>query len=89
MTGEDMATQVRGPQARRPAKAGGPAKPERTSPPVFVREVRAELRKVIWPTRKELITYTTVAVVFILIMVGIVTGVDTVLTRLVFAVFSK
>jgi preprotein translocase subunit SecE len=54
-----------------------------------VREVRAELRKVIWPTRKELITYTTVAVIFILIMVGIVTGVDTVLTRLVFAVFSK
>ena len=82
-----MATQVRGPQARRPAKSG-PAKPERTSPAVFVREVRAELRKVIWPTRKELITYTTVAVIFILIMVGIVTGVDTALTRLVFAVFK-
>jgi preprotein translocase subunit SecE len=82
-----MATQVRGPQARGPAKSG-PAKPERTSPAVFLREVRAELRKVIWPTRKELITYTTVAVIFILIMVGIVTGVDTLLTRLVFAVFG-
>ena len=87
--GEDMATQVRGPQAKRPAKSRGPAKPERTNPAVFVREVRAELRKVIWPTRKELITYTTVAVVFILIMVGIVTGVDTVLTKLVFAVFGN
>ena len=84
-----MATQVRGPQARKPAKTGGPAKPERTSPAVFVREVRAELRKVIWPTRKELITYTTVAVIFILVMVAIVTGVDTALTRLVIAVFAK
>ena len=84
-----MATQVRGTQARRPAKSGGPAKPERTSPAVFVREVRAELRKVIWPTRKELITYTTVAVIFILIMVAVVTGVDTALTKLVLAVFSK
>jgi preprotein translocase subunit SecE len=83
-----MATQVRGPQARRPVKPGAPAKPERTSPAVFVREVRAELRKVIWPTRKELITYTTVAVIFILIMVGIVTGVDAALTKLVFAIFG-
>jgi preprotein translocase subunit SecE len=84
-----MATQVRGPQARKPAKpAAGPAKPERTSPVVFVREIRAELRKVIWPTRKELITYTTVSVIFILIMVGIVTGVDTAFTDLVFKIFG-
>lgn len=41
----------------------------------FVREVRAELRKVVWPNRKELITYTTVVVVTVLIvsaMVGLV-----------------
>jgi preprotein translocase subunit SecE len=90
-----MATQVRGPQApkpdaRRPARSRGasPARPERTSPVVFVREVRSELRKVIWPTRKELITYTTVAVIFILAMVAIVTGVDTGLTDLVFKIFG-
>jgi preprotein translocase subunit SecE len=83
-----MATQVRGPQASKPAKSGGPAKPDRTTPPVFLREVRAELRKVIWPTRKELITYTSVALVFILIMVGIVTGADFGLTRMVLAVFG-
>jgi preprotein translocase subunit SecE len=83
-----MATQVRGPQASKPAKSGGLAKPERTTAPVFIREVRAELRKVIWPTRKELITYTTVSLVFILIMVGIVSGVDLGFTRLVLAVFG-
>jgi len=52
-----------------------------------VREVRSELRKVIWPTRKELITYTTVAVIFILVMVAIVSGIDTGLAHLVFAIF--
>ena len=30
---------------------------------MFIRQVVAELRKVIWPTRNELVTYTTVALV--------------------------
>ena len=38
----------------------------------FVREVVAELRKVIWPTRKELLTYTAVVVVFVAVMMTIV-----------------
>jgi preprotein translocase subunit SecE len=90
-----MATQVRGTQAPKPesnkparSKGGSPAKPERTTPVVFVREVRSELRKVIWPTRKELVTYTTVAVIFILVMVAIVTSIDTGLTDLVFKIFG-
>jgi preprotein translocase subunit SecE len=83
-----MATQVGGTQTRKPVKSAGQAGPERTNPVVFVREVRSELRKVVWPTRRELITYTTVVVIFILIMVGIVTGVDTALTDLVFKVFG-
>jgi len=53
-----------------------------------VQQVIAELRKVIWPTRKELVTYTTVAIVFILVMVGIVTGLDTAFTKAVFEVFG-
>ena len=85
-----MATQVRGPETRKPVKSrgGAQARPERTNPVVFVREVRSELRKVIWPTRRELITYTTVAVIFILVMVAIVTSIDTGLTDLVFKVFG-
>jgi preprotein translocase subunit SecE len=42
----------------------------------FIREVVAELRKVIWPTRKELITYTSVVIVFVTFMVAIVWGLD-------------
>jgi preprotein translocase subunit SecE len=84
-----MTTQVRGQQERKPAKSSGTGKPDRVNPVIFLREVRAELRKVIWPTRKELTTYTTVAVIFIMVMVGIVTGLDYGLTKLVFWVFAN
>jgi preprotein translocase subunit SecE len=83
-----MATQIRGTAPEKPARSGRAAKRERTTPALFVRQVIAELRKVIWPTRKELVTYTTVALVFILVMVGIVLGLDTGFTKLVFEVFG-
>jgi preprotein translocase subunit SecE len=83
-----MATQTRGPAPDRAAKPKGPAKQDRTTPPQFVSEVRDELRKVVWPTRKELITYTTSALIFILVMVGIVTGLDYAFTKLVVELFG-
>jgi len=43
---------------------------------------------VVWPTRKELVTYTTVSLVFILIMVAIVTSLDYGFTKAVLAVFG-
>jgi preprotein translocase subunit SecE len=54
----------------------------------FFREVVAELRKVIWPTRKELITYTAVVVVFVAIMVSIVALLDVAFAKAVLAVFG-
>ena len=42
----------------------------------------------IWPTRHELTTYTTVALVFILVMVGIVTGLDALFGKLVLSIFG-
>ncbi|MQA84407.1 MAG: preprotein translocase subunit SecE [Streptosporangiales bacterium] len=80
-----MATQTRGgtPTRGRPTPGGG-----RTSPALFYRQVVAELRKVIWPTRRELVTYTSVALVFVLIMVGIVSGLDFGFSQLVIKVFG-
>jgi preprotein translocase subunit SecE len=43
---------------------------------LFYRQVVAELRKVVWPTRNQLSTYTTVVIVFVVIMIGIVTVID-------------
>ncbi|MGE5828476.1 MAG: preprotein translocase subunit SecE [Micromonosporaceae bacterium] len=54
----------------------------------FVREVVAELQKVIWPTRKELITYTTVVVVFVAAIATIVALLDLGFAKLVLLVFG-
>ena len=55
----------------------------------FVREVVAELRKVIWPTRKELGTYTLVVVVFVIVMLAIVGGLDYGFAKLVLWAFGN
>jgi preprotein translocase subunit SecE len=54
----------------------------------FLREVVAELRKVIWPGRKELITYTTVVIVFVAFIVALVAGLDLGFAKAVVAVFG-
>ncbi|EPD55436.1 MULTISPECIES: preprotein translocase subunit SecE [Streptomyces] len=43
---------------------------------LFYRQVVAELRKVVWPTRNQLTTYTSVVIVFVVIMIGLVTVID-------------
>ena len=55
---------------------------------LFLRQVVAELRKVIWPTRKELITYTTIVIIFVAIVAGIVAVLDYVFTQGVLFVFG-
>ncbi|MGB3731050.1 preprotein translocase subunit SecE [Microbacterium sp.] len=44
---------------------------------LFFRQVWSELRKVVTPTRKELIKFTVVVLVFVLIVMGLVYGFDT------------
>ncbi|TYB48652.1 preprotein translocase subunit SecE [Actinomadura chibensis] len=85
-----MATETRDePEAKDEGKGKKEKSPSRrTSPALFVRQVLAELRKVIWPTRRELVTYTTVSLVFVLIMVAIVSGVDYGLQQGVYAIFG-
>jgi preprotein translocase subunit SecE len=53
------------------------------------RETVAELQKVIWPTRKELLTYTTVVVVFVTIVMSFVAGLDLGFARLMFLIFGR
>ena len=55
----------------------------------FYKQVVAELRKVIWPTRKELVTYTTVVVVFVLMITAIVAVFDLAFGKAVLAVFGQ
>ncbi len=81
-----MATQTRGQSAER--RNGAAAKRDRTSIALFIRQVTAELRKVIWPTRNELVTYTAAALMFIVVMSAIVLSLDYGFTKLVFWVFG-
>jgi preprotein translocase subunit SecE len=54
----------------------------------FLREVVSELTKVIWPSRRELVVYTSVVLVFVSFMVAFVALLDMGLGRLVLSVFG-
>ena len=54
----------------------------------FLKQVVAELRKVIWPNRKQMISYTTVVLVFLVFMVALIGGVDLGFAKLVGWVFG-
>ena len=60
----------------------------RTSPATFYRQVVAELRKVVWPTRQQLITYFWVVLVFVIVIMTIVSLLDLAFGKLVFAIFA-
>jgi preprotein translocase subunit SecE len=67
---------------RRPTHEG------RTGIGLFLRQVVAELRKVIWPTRDQLVTYFVVVLVFVLFMIAFVSVLDLAFNKAVFAVFG-
>jgi preprotein translocase subunit SecE len=55
---------------------------------LFYRQVVSELTKVVWPTRKQLSTYTAVVMVFVTFIIAVVSLFDLVITKLVFWVFG-
>ena len=54
----------------------------------YLRQVVAELRKVIWPNRKQMGSYTSVVLVFLVFMVTLIGLVDLGLAKLVLLVFG-
>jgi preprotein translocase subunit SecE len=55
---------------------------------LFYRQVIAELRKVVWPTRRELLTYTWVVLVFVTVVATIVAILDLIFAKGVLRVFG-
>jgi preprotein translocase subunit SecE len=53
-----------------------------------MKQVVAELRKVIWPNRKQMVNYTLVVLVFLVFMTALISGVDLGLAKLVLKVFG-
>jgi preprotein translocase subunit SecE len=94
--------QERQERAQKRAGAGRPSAPsattrraatqekrKRTGARQFLKEVRQELTKVDWPTRRELVSYTIVVLVTITVLTAFVFALDTVFTRFVFDVLGN
>lgn len=60
----------------------------RTGPLTFFRQVIAELRKVVWPTQEQLVTYFIVVMVFVVVMMTFISLLDLGFGKLVFALFA-
>jgi preprotein translocase subunit SecE len=77
--------------ATKPKVAQKEARPSR-NPLMFVinylRQVVTEMRKVIWPNRKQMVNYTAVVLVFLAFMVALIGLVDLGLAKLVMLVFG-
>lgn len=64
------------------------ARSSRTGPAQFLKEVRQELRKVNWPNRSEVMSYTAVVLVTTAVLTGITYGVDWLISNAVLNVFG-
>ena len=72
----------------RSSGSSGSPRDRRTTPATYYRQVVAELRKVVWPTQQQLITYFVVVLVFVLVIMTIVSLLDLGFGRLIFKVFG-
>ena len=89
-TAEELGVDKDKPAKKKPkaAKKTGPSRNPITFVITYLQQVVAELRKVIWPNRKQMISYTTVVLVFLAFMVSLIGGVDLGLAKLVTLVFG-
>ncbi len=76
--------------APRPVKAAAAqgTKRERTKPRQFLKEVIVELRKVAWPTRQEVVSYSIVVLVSSVVIAALIFGMDYVFTKAVLSLFG-
>jgi preprotein translocase subunit SecE len=61
---------------------------ERTGPVEFAREVRAELRKVAWPTKSETINYSIITLITLVVFTLLIFGIDWVFSEFVLKIFD-
>ena len=78
-----MAKDTKKEKAKKDNKKNGKIAKKRRSPAAFFKDVISELKKVTWPTKKEIVKYTAAVIVFVLLFAIIVGGVDFLLTEAV------
>jgi preprotein translocase subunit SecE len=76
-------------EAMRQRRAVTTERKRRTPLRQFLKEVRQELKKVAWPSRKELIGYTIVVLVAVVFLTSLVFGMDLTFSKVVLRVFGQ
>ena len=77
-----------------PARRQPPPRPaprpasDRVTPSEYFRQVRAELRKVAWPTRVEVVNYSIIVFVTLIILTALIFGLDWAFGKIVFWLFE-
>ena len=87
MMAKQGADKPRAPERRTPAPQAQGTK-ERVGPRQYLTEVRGELRKVAWPTRKEVVNSTLVVLIAIVVMTTLIFGFDYVSGKFVLFLFD-
>jgi preprotein translocase subunit SecE len=75
-------------KAQRQTRGGAPVR-KRATPVQFVREVRDEMRQVAWPSRAELINYTSVVLTTLIIMISLIFVLNLAFGKLITLLFTK
>ena len=82
-------TPVRSKEAQQRRAQAQRAPRERTSPGQFLKEVRGELRKVAWPTREEVVKYSSIVLVTLIVLTAFIFGLDYVFAKSIFFLFDQ
>jgi len=84
----DAAKKAKNEKKAKKAAETGPSRNPFTFVWNYLQQVVAELRKVIWPNRKQMVNYTAVVLVFLVFMVTLIGLVDLGLARVVLLIFG-
>ncbi|MCF8589694.1 preprotein translocase subunit SecE [Gordonia liuliyuniae] len=55
---------------------------------VFLKQVVSEMRKVVWPTRNDMVNYTIAVLAFLVVLTAIIAGLDIGFAKLMLQVFG-
>ena len=87
--GQPVRKQRQAQRAPAPKKAGTQEKDARLFSRQGIREVRAELRKVVWPTRAETINYSIITLVTLVLVTTLIFSIDWVFSKGVLFLFQR
>jgi len=88
MKRDERAQQRAQARGRSPVPVQQQQRRERVGIRQYLRDIQTELRRVIWPTANEVLTYSVVVVVVVTVLTSIVFGLDYVFFKAILKVFA-